>query len=69
MNTNYKKMYSDPEDRLIAEILDLMIATQFDQDKNNPDVKRLIALEDKFQRMKTRGRKTNVLHQTKENDQ
>ena len=51
-------MYSDPEDRIIAEILDLMIATQFDQDKNNPDVKRLIALEDKFQRMKTRGRKS-----------
>lgn len=58
MKTNYKKMYSDPEDRIIAEILDLMIATQFDQDKNNPDVKRLIALEDKFQRMKKRGRKS-----------
>jgi hypothetical protein len=51
-------MYSDPEDRIIAEILDLMIATQFDQDKNNPDVKRLIALQDKLERMKTPGRKS-----------
>lgn len=58
MKTNYKKMYSDPEDRIIAEILDLMIATQFDQDKNNPDVKRLIALQDKLQRMKTPGIKS-----------
>ena len=58
MKTNYKKMYSDPEDRIIAEILDLMIATQFDQDKTNPDVKRLIALQDKLERMKTPGRKS-----------
>ena len=58
MKTNYKKMYSDPEDRLMTEILDLMIATQFDQDKTNPDVKRLIALQDKLERMKTPGRKS-----------
>ena len=48
MKTNYKKMYSDPTDRLIAEILDLYIATQFDQTPDNPDVQRLIDLQDKL---------------------